>query len=105
MFQWIFKFFRKSSVQYSHFSPPLTRGPRVTPLLPPQRAHSHALTRALTPVGWILRSPPEPPRSAGDPTMEPLMDGGDVDKCEEDDFDPFTGNIPATKVEITVSCR
>ncbi|XP_060898021.1 copine-5b isoform X1 [Labrus mixtus] len=38
-----------------------------------------------------------------------LMEGDVVDKLEDMssvyDFDPITGNIPATKVEITVSCR
>lgn len=34
---------------------------------------------------------------------EPLEKLDDADSVYE--FDPFTGNIPATKVEITVSCR
>lgn len=38
-----------------------------------------------------------------------MMEGDVMDKLEDMssvyDFDPFTGNIPATKVEITVSCR
>ncbi|KAJ8258297.1 hypothetical protein COCON_G00173090 [Conger conger] len=37
------------------------------------------------------------------------MEGDVMDKLEDMssvyEFDPFTGNIPATKVEITVSCR
>lgn len=48
---------------------------------------------------------PEPPR---DLAME-MMEGDVMDKLEDMssvyDFDPITGNIPATKVEITVSCR
>lgn len=48
---------------------------------------------------------PEPPR---DLAME-MVEGDVVDKQEDMssvyDFDPITGNIPATKVEITVSCR
>ncbi|KAG7494474.1 copine-8-like isoform X2 [Solea senegalensis] len=38
-----------------------------------------------------------------------MMEGDVMDKLDDMssvyDFDPFTGNIPATKVEITVSCR
>lgn len=38
-----------------------------------------------------------------------MMEGDVMDKLEDMssvyDFDPITGNIPATKVEITVSCR
>ncbi|XP_068576281.1 copine-5b isoform X2 [Cebidichthys violaceus] len=38
-----------------------------------------------------------------------MMEGDVMDKLEDVssvyDFDPITGNIPATKVEITVSCR
>lgn len=49
---------------------------------------------------------PEPPR---DPAMMEMMEGDVMDKVEDVssvyDFDPITGNIPATKVEITVSCR
>lgn len=37
------------------------------------------------------------------------MEGDVMDKLEDmasvSEFDPITGNIPATKVEITVSCR
>lgn len=48
---------------------------------------------------------PEPPRSLA---ME-MMEGDVTDKLDDMssvyDFDPITGNIPATKVEITVSCR
>lgn len=37
------------------------------------------------------------------------MEGDVIDKLDDMasvyEFDPFTGNIPATKVEITVSCR
>lgn len=48
---------------------------------------------------------PEPSR---DLAME-MMEGDVMDKLEDMssvyDFDPITGNIPATKVEITVSCR
>ncbi|KAL6464485.1 hypothetical protein MHYP_G00268020 [Metynnis hypsauchen] len=37
------------------------------------------------------------------------MEGDVMDKLDDMasvyEFDPFTGNIPATKVEITVSCR
>jgi len=37
------------------------------------------------------------------------MEGDVMDKLEDmasvGEFDPITGNIPATKVEITVSCR
>lgn len=48
---------------------------------------------------------PEPPR---DPATE-MMEGDVTDKLDDMssvyDFDPITGNIPATKVEITVSCR
>ncbi|XP_047202274.1 copine-5b isoform X5 [Girardinichthys multiradiatus] len=51
------------------------------------------------------RITPEPARA---PTME-MMEGDVMDKVEDMssvyDFDPITGNIPATKVEITVSCR
>ncbi|MEQ2284339.1 hypothetical protein AMECASPLE_020551, partial [Ameca splendens] len=51
------------------------------------------------------RITPEPARA---PTME-MMQGDVMDKLEDMssvyDFDPITGNIPATKVEITVSCR
>ncbi|XDV52151.1 hypothetical protein PO909_020911, partial [Leuciscus waleckii] len=53
--------------------------------------------------GARLREPwncPEPPA---------LMEGDIMDKLEDMasvyEFDPLTGNIPATKVEITVSCR
>ncbi|MED6270383.1 hypothetical protein CHARACLAT_009607, partial [Characodon lateralis] len=50
------------------------------------------------------RITPEPARA---PTME-MMEGNVMDKLEDMssvyDFDPITGNIPATKVEITVSC-
>ncbi|XP_036958350.1 copine-5b isoform X4 [Acanthopagrus latus] len=49
---------------------------------------------------------PEPPRDLA--VME-MMEGDVMDKLEDMssvyDFDPITGNIPATKVEITVSCR
>lgn len=48
---------------------------------------------------------PEPSRALA---ME-MMEGDVMDKLEDMssvyDFDPITGNIPATKVEITVSCR
>ena len=48
---------------------------------------------------------PEPLRALA---ME-MMEGDVIDKLEDMasvyDFDPITGNIPATKVEITVSCR
>lgn len=48
---------------------------------------------------------PAPPQ---DLAME-MMEGDVMDKIEDMssvyDFDPITGNIPATKVEITVSCR
>ncbi|KAM8917331.1 copine-5b isoform 3-T3 [Spinachia spinachia] len=48
---------------------------------------------------------PQPPRALA---ME-MMEGDVMDKLEDMasvyDFDPITGNIPATKVEITVSCR
>uniref|UniRef100_A0A3P9HL04 Copine-8 n=1 Tax=Oryzias latipes TaxID=8090 RepID=A0A3P9HL04_ORYLA len=51
------------------------------------------------------RITPEPTRS---PAME-MMEGDVLDKLDDMssmyDFDPITGNIPATKVEITVSCR
>ncbi|KAK9529257.1 hypothetical protein VZT92_013364 [Zoarces viviparus] len=53
--------------------------------------------------GFRIR--PEPPRALA---ME-MMEGDVIDKLEDVssvyDFDPITGNIPATKVEITVSCR
>lgn len=43
------------------------------------------------------------------PDSRAHMEGDVMDKLEDADsvyeFDPFTGNIPATKVEITVSCR
>ena len=52
----------------------------------------------------ISPEPPPPPAR----TME-LTDGDGMDKPEDMslvyEFDPITGNIPATKVEITVSCR
>ncbi|KAF3689662.1 Copine-5 [Channa argus] len=48
---------------------------------------------------------PAPPQALA---ME-MMEGDVMDKLEDMssvyDFDPITGNIPATKVEITVSCR
>lgn len=51
------------------------------------------------------RITPEPPRALA---MD-MMEGDVMDKLEDTssvyDFDPITGNIPATKVEITVSCR
>ncbi|KAF0035121.1 hypothetical protein F2P81_012879, partial [Scophthalmus maximus] len=51
------------------------------------------------------RITPEPLRP---PAME-MMEGDVMDKLDDMasvyDFDPITGNIPATKVEITVSCR
>lgn len=51
------------------------------------------------------RITPEPARS---PAME-MMEGDVLDKLDDMssmyDFDPITGTIPATKVEITVSCR
>jgi len=43
------------------------------------------------------------------PEPRALMEGDIMDKLEDMasvyEFDPLTGNIPATKVEITVSCR
>ncbi|CAL8254979.1 unnamed protein product, partial [Gadus morhua 'NCC'] len=56
---------------------------------------------------------PQPPHAPPSPRtharpME-LTDGDGMDKPEDMssvyEFDPITGNIPATKVEITVSCR
>ncbi|XP_032405454.1 copine-5b isoform X4 [Xiphophorus hellerii] len=51
------------------------------------------------------RITPEPARALA---ME-MMEGDVMDKLGDMssvyDFDPITGNIPATKVEITVSCR
>ncbi|XP_041837271.1 copine-5b isoform X1 [Melanotaenia boesemani] len=51
------------------------------------------------------RITPEPTRALA---IE-MMEGDVMDKLEDMssvyDFDPITGNIPATKVEITVSCR
>ena len=48
----------------------------------------------------------EPGSSPGSPAH---MEGDVMDKLEAMatvcDFDPITGSIPATKVEITVSCR
>lgn len=66
-------------------------------------APSHRLQRDSRSAGsW----PGSPARMEGD-----VMDKVDkVDKVEEAtatvrDFDPISGSIPATKVEITVSCR
>ncbi|KAJ8378216.1 hypothetical protein AAFF_G00245040 [Aldrovandia affinis] len=43
------------------------------------------------------------------PDSRALMEGDVMDKLEDVasvcEFDPITGSIPATKVEITVSCR
>ncbi|XP_070405430.1 copine-5b isoform X3 [Nothobranchius furzeri] len=51
------------------------------------------------------RITPEPTRAL----VTEMMEGDVMDKLEDMssvyDFDPITGNIPATKVEITVSCR
>lgn len=49
-------------------------------------------------------------RSSGSSPGSPArMEGDDMDKVEATatvcDFDPISGSIPATKVEITVSCR
>lgn len=53
------------------------------------------------------RIAPEPPRALA-LALAP-MEGDVMDKLEDMasvyEFDPITGNIPATKVEITVSCR
>lgn len=49
-------------------------------------------------------------RSSGSSPGSPArMEGDDMDKVEATatvrDFDPISGSMPATKVEITVSCR
>lgn len=62
-------------------------------------------TRSVRARLCVSRIRPEPPRALA---ME-MMEGDVMDKLEDMssvyDFDPITGNIPATKVEITVSCR
>lgn len=59
------------------------------------------------------RRDPEPVRlyevESSSPSTPSPMEGDVTDKQEDSasvcEFDPITGNIPATKVEITVSCR
>lgn len=80
-------------------SPGRTRGHLVSDLV------SGDSTRSVRARLCGSRIRPEPPR---DLAME-MMEGDVMDKLEDMssvyDFDPITGNIPATKVEITVSCR
>lgn len=67
-------------------------------------------TLALLTPGWSERDR-ESLRGAPWNCPEPraLMEGDIMDKLEDMasvyEFDPLTDNIPATKVEITVSCR
>ncbi|KAJ4927203.1 hypothetical protein JOQ06_014938, partial [Pogonophryne albipinna] len=83
-------------------SPARTGGRLVSDLVSGVTGESTRSVRAKL-CGSRIR--PEPPRSLA---ME-MMEGDVTDKLDDMssvyDFDPITGNIPATKVEITVSCR
>ncbi|KAM7401880.1 hypothetical protein PAMP_017157 [Pampus punctatissimus] len=82
-------------------SPGRTGGRLVSDLVPGVTGDS---TRSVGARLCASRIRPEPPRALA---ME-MMEGDVMDKLEDMssvyDFDPITGNIPATKVEITVSC-
>lgn len=82
-------------------SPGRTGGQLVSDLVPGVAGDSARSVRARLCGSRIRTAPPQ------DLAME--MEGDVMDKLEDMssvyDFDPITGNIPATKVEITVSCR
>lgn len=83
-------------------SPGRTGGHLVSDLVPGVAGDSARSVRARLCGSRIRPAPPQ------DLAME-MMEGDVMDKLEDMssvyDFDPITGNIPATKVEITVSCR
>lgn len=83
-------------------SPARTGGHLVSDLVPGVAGDSARSVRARLCGSRIRPAPPQ------DLAME-MMEGDVMDKLEDVssvyDFDPITGNIPATKVEITVSCR
>lgn len=67
------------------------------------------LLRSVSPPPSTLRVYRDSRSSESLPGSPARMEGDDMDKVEATttvrDFDPISGSIPATKVEITVSCR
>lgn len=67
------------------------------------------LLRSVSPPPSTLRVYRDSRSSGSLPGSPARMEGDDMDKVEATttvrDFDPISGSIPATKVEITVSCR
>lgn len=89
----------RSNISEVAASPGRTGDHLVSDLIPGEPTRSARARLCRSRIG------PEPPRALA---ME-MMEGDVMDKLEDMssvyDFDPITGNIPATKVEITVSCR